>query len=96
MWWNPESISANRDPGTGLGGENLNGSSLTEDGPFTGGPIMQLPKKDEINVYGSLDEKRATEHFLGKTLEQAKSLFRMNNLCYFEDLMWMGPKAFNF
>lgn len=55
-----------------------------------------LPTRAEINVYDSLDERCAVEHFLGKDLDQAEELFRENFLKYREDLMWMGPKAFCF
>jgi hypothetical protein len=57
---------------------------------------MTLPTRDEINVYGSLDEVSACEHFLGLTLVMAEQLFRENGLFYQEDLMWMGPRAFAF
>lgn len=39
-----------------------------------------LPTCREINVYDSLDERSACEHFLGKTLEEAEALFRENSL----------------
>ncbi len=54
------------------------------------------PTADEINVFDSLDERCAVKNFLGKDLEQARSLFAENFLRYQEDLMWMGPKAFAF
>ena len=57
-------------------------------------PYMTVPARSDINVYDSLDERRACEHFLGKTVEQAEALFRENSLYYQEDLMWMGPVAF--
>jgi hypothetical protein len=57
---------------------------------------MTLPSRQDINVYDSLDERNACEHFLGKTLEQAEALFRENSLCYQGDLMWMGAAAFRF
>jgi hypothetical protein len=57
---------------------------------------MALPSRQEINVYDSLDERCACEHFLGKTLEQAETLFRENSLYYQEDLMFMGIVAFRF
>lgn len=57
---------------------------------------MNLPTAEEINIHGSPDEASACEHFLGKTLLQAEKLFRDNASYYQEDLMWMGPKAFNF
>jgi hypothetical protein len=57
---------------------------------------MCVPTASDINVYDSLDERRACEHFLGKDLEQAEALFRENALYYQEDLMWMGPVAFRY
>jgi hypothetical protein len=58
---------------------------------------MQLPSRDEINVYDDdLDGRVACDHFFGKTLEQAEGMFHENSLCYQEDLMWMGPAAFCF
>jgi hypothetical protein len=58
--------------------------------------ISRPPTAEEINVFDSLDERYAVEHFLGKDLDQAEALFRDNFLYYQEDLMWMGPKAFRF
>lgn len=55
---------------------------------------MYVPTESEINIYDTLDEKRAVDHFLGKSVEQAEQLFIENSLKYQEDLMWMGPKAF--
>ena len=57
---------------------------------------MRVPTRDEVNVYNSLDEITACEHFCGKTLEEADALFRENGLHYCQDLMWMGSKAFTF
>ena len=57
---------------------------------------MALPTASEINVFDSLDERCACEHFLGKTIEQAETLFRDNAPRYQEDLMWMGPVAFRY
>ena len=57
---------------------------------------MRTPTQAEINVYDSLDERAACDHFLGKTLDEAEALFAENALYYQEDLMWMGPKAFRF
>ena len=56
----------------------------------------RLPTSEEINVFDSLDERCAVKNFLGKDLEQARSLFRENFLRYQEDLMFMGPIAFRF
>ncbi len=58
--------------------------------------VTRLPTEEEINVFDSLDERVAVKHFLGKDLAQATSLFRENFLRYQEDLMWMGPIAFQF
>jgi hypothetical protein len=57
---------------------------------------MNLPTREEINVHDSLDERSACKNFLGKTLKQAEMLFRDDFLHYQEDLMWMGPTAFQF
>jgi hypothetical protein len=56
----------------------------------------QIPRREDIDVYGSLDEARAVEHFVGKSLDEAEALFRENSLYYEEDLLWMGPVAFRF
>jgi hypothetical protein len=55
-----------------------------------------LPELNDINVYDSLDERVACEHFLGKTLQDAEMMFRTNWDYYQEDLMWMGPRAFRY
>jgi len=57
---------------------------------------MPIPTHNDINVYNSLDEQSACDHFLGKNLDEAEALFRQNSLYYQEDLMWMGPVAFRF
>jgi hypothetical protein len=56
----------------------------------------QIPTAEEINVYDSLDERNAVEHFLGKSISEAELLFRNHANFHAEDLMWMGPKAFNY
>lgn len=61
-----------------------------------GAPPESLPTRTDISAFGSLDEKRAIKHFLGKDLRQAEALFRENFGVYAEDLMWMGPRAFCF
>jgi hypothetical protein len=55
-----------------------------------------IPTLEEINVYDTLDERVAVEHFLGKDRKAAEALFRENFIYYQEDLMWMGPRAFCF
>ena len=57
---------------------------------------MGVPTEAEINVFGSLDEIVARDHFLDKSVEEAEALFRDNSAYYQEDLMWMGPRAFAF
>jgi hypothetical protein len=57
---------------------------------------MDLPRREDINVHDSLDEISASDHFYGKTLEEAEALFREDAYRYQEDLMWMGPRAFAF
>ena len=55
-----------------------------------------LPTFDEINVFDSLDEREAVRNFFGKSLEEVEDMFCHDAFSYFEDLMWMGPKAFCF
>ena len=57
---------------------------------------MKLPTKDEINVFNSPDENTALKHFYNKTLQEIELSFRDYGLDYCQDLMWMGPVAFNF
>ena len=57
---------------------------------------MNIPKEEEISEYDTLDERKAVEHFLGKSIAQAEQLFIENSIKYQEDLMWMGSKAFYF
>jgi len=56
----------------------------------------RLPTETEINVFDSLDERCAVEHFLGKTREQAQALFREDFFRHNEYLMFMGPVAFRY
>lgn len=57
---------------------------------------MNLPTADDFDVFHSLDEKTASEHFLNKTLAEAQALFCEDSLTYCQDFMWMGPRAFHF
>jgi hypothetical protein len=57
---------------------------------------MTLPTAKEIDPYGGLDGQVACKNFLGKSLDEAETLFRENSLYYQEGLMWMGPAAFRF
>jgi hypothetical protein len=52
-----------------------------------------IPTAQDINVYDSLDERSAIEHFLGKNLDEAETMFR-DSPYVLEDFMHMGPKAF--
>ena len=58
--------------------------------------MTPLPTRNDINVFDSLDERIACDHFFGKSLEEAEQLFRELPLVYQEDLMWMGPVAFRY
>ncbi len=55
-----------------------------------------LPTREDINVFDSLDERCACDHFLGKNMDEAQALFSDNFLRYQEDLVFMGPRAFRF
>ena len=57
---------------------------------------MQLPTENEINIYNSLDEITASEHYYNKSLKEIEVLLRDYSLDYCQDLMWIGPVAFNF
>ncbi len=48
------------------------------------------PNNDEL--FGSY----AVEHFFGKTLEEAQVLILNNQFLYYDDLLFMGEKAFTF
>jgi hypothetical protein len=58
--------------------------------------VTHIPTRDEINIYNSPDEQCACRNFLGQNLDEAQRLFADNSITYQEDLMWMGPVAFNF
>jgi hypothetical protein len=58
--------------------------------------LSNIPTESQLNVHGSLDEKIACEHFLGKSVEEAKNLLHKDSGKYQEDLMWMGPDAFQY
>lgn len=57
---------------------------------------MTLPTADEINVYDSLDEREACKNYLGKSLGEVRLMLDSGIGNYWEDLAWMGPKAFEF
>lgn len=58
--------------------------------------MADTPTAEDINVFDTLDERSALEHFLGKNTAEAEALFRENFIHYSEDLMWMGHRAFCF
>jgi hypothetical protein len=60
---------------------------------------MESPTATEINPEGDpLDGETAVRNFLGKSLADAEALFcnHAYNHRYFEDLYYMGPKAFRY
>ena len=72
------------------------GKRFLSRGDFTRDGSMDIPTREDINVYGSLDEQAACDHFFGENLKEAEDLFRENSQFYQEDLMWMGPRAFRY
>ena len=58
---------------------------------------MNLPTQEEINpIPDDLDGLSAVRNFLGKTREQITTEFAEQGMSYQEDLMFMGPRGFNF
>ena len=60
--------------------------------------VEELPTLEEISPTKGLDldEKSALKHFLGKSREQARTLFMENAVYYQEYLRYMGARAFAF
>ncbi|MCE0498234.1 MAG: hypothetical protein LV481_09855 [Methylacidiphilales bacterium] len=58
--------------------------------------MKSLPTQEDFGDMVDLDIATAWKRFGNKTLEEAYNLFDTNPLCYQEDLMWMGDKAFVF
>lgn len=58
---------------------------------------MKIPTLLDISPTNllDLDEKLAYQHFFGKSLDEARSLFGQGAI-YVDDLGWMGEKAFNY
>lgn len=58
---------------------------------------MQRPSEQEINP-NQLPTIRdsAVQHFLGKSVDEAESMFRQESNFYDDDLLWMGPIAFQY
>lgn len=57
---------------------------------------MTLPTASEINVYDTLDERAACKNYLGKSLVEVRQMLASGIGNYWEDLAWMGPKAFQY
>lgn len=63
--------------------------------PMSKTPARSLPTERDFDPWnGNLDAQCAWKHFGGLTLDEAKARFLENPLCYQEDFMFMGPKAF--
>lgn len=56
--------------------------------------MSPLPRKEDINVYDSLDERSAVRSFLGKTREDILQRLPGEYESLQEDLAFMGPVAF--
>ena len=56
--------------------------------------MSRLPRKEDINVYDTLDERSAVRSFLGKTREDIQQLLPGKYESLQEDLAFMGPVAF--
>lgn len=56
--------------------------------------MSTLPRKEDINVYDTLDERTAVRNFLGKTREQIHERLREEYEYLQEDPAFMGPVAF--
>jgi hypothetical protein len=57
---------------------------------------MRIPRREDINIHDSLDERSACDHFLGKSLQEAEVMFSGNAFYYQEDFISMGPVAFRY
>jgi hypothetical protein len=58
---------------------------------------MNLPTEQEINPEGDCcDGQTAVDHFLGKSQEQITNAWAKHGHYYYEDLYYMGPRAFCF
>lgn len=56
--------------------------------------MSTLPRKEDINVYDSLDERSAVKSFYGKTREEILARLPGEYISLQEDLANMGPVAF--
>lgn len=59
--------------------------------------VIRLPTEKDFDPFeGNLDAQWAWKHFGGLSLEEAFNKFQENPLCYEEDFLFMGHKAFVF
>ncbi len=58
--------------------------------------MSSLPRKEDINVYDSLDERSAVRSFLGRTREDILLRLPGEYTALQEDLSFMGPVAFTY
>ena len=56
--------------------------------------MSSLPRKEDINVYDSLDERSAVKNFYGKALEEIYERLFDEYESLQEDLAFMGPVGF--
>lgn len=58
-----------------------------------------IPTRDEICIYNSLDERMALKHFLHRSADEIENYFKTEAgeaAFYGEDLLHMGPRAFQY
>ena len=59
--------------------------------------MIMLPTEKDFDPFeGNLDAQWAWKHFGGLSLDEAFNKFQENPLCYEEDFLFMGHKAFVF
>jgi hypothetical protein len=58
--------------------------------------MERIPSASEINVHDTPEERLACLHFSGATREDIRDRIQDDGMMLQEDLMWMGPTAFNF
>lgn len=58
--------------------------------------LSNLPRKSDINVYGTLEEIDAVRDFYGKTREEIYQVLLTDYECLQEELAFMGSVAFTY
>ncbi|MBE6410633.1 MAG: hypothetical protein E7034_08585 [Akkermansiaceae bacterium] len=58
--------------------------------------MSNLPRKSDINVYGTLEEIDAVRDFYGKTREEIYQVLLTDYECLQEELAFMGSVAFTY